>query len=64
MNIHNSPIHFGMIASNKGFVSAAQVMKALEMQMKEQASTGSHCRIGTLLLEKGAITLAQLDEVL
>jgi len=57
-------IHFGMIAIEKGFVTADQVLKALNKQLEEQAETGIHSWIGTILSEMGALTLAHLDEVI
>ena len=45
-------------------LSAKQVIKALELQVKEDLSEGNHSWIGTILLEQGFITLSQLDEVL
>ena len=64
MKIEKSQIHFGMVAIEKGFVTADQVLRVLDKQIEEDSSKGSHKWIGTLLLEEGAITSVQLEEVL
>ena len=64
MNIDKRQFRFGMIAIEKDYVTADQVMKALEEQIKEDQSNGSHSWIGTILLNHGLITQAQLDDVL
>jgi len=64
MDIDKRQFRFGMIAIEKGYVTADQVMKVLEEQMKEEQSTGSHSWIGTILMEHGLITQAQLDDIL
>ena len=64
MALNRSQYHFGMVAIDKGFVTACQVLHALEEQMQEQSSTGYASWIGTILLKHSAITFDQLDEVL
>jgi hypothetical protein len=64
MNIDKRQFRFGMVAIEKGYVTAEQVMKALEVQIKEDQSEGSHSWIGKILLDNGFITQAQLDDVL
>lgn len=64
MDTDKRQFHFGMIAIEKGYVTADQVMKALDEQIEEEQSTGSHSWIGTILLEHGWITLAQHDDIL
>ena len=53
-----------MLAIEKGYVKADQIMKALEEQINEDRSEGSHSWIGTILLNHGFITQTQLDEIL
>ena len=53
-----------MIAIEKGYVTAGQVLEALNRQIKEQSETGQYSKIGNLLSKMGAITLAQYDEVI
>ena len=64
MDINKSHIRFGMIAIDKGFATAKQVLMALEIQLEEDMSMGCHSWIGTILSEKGIITLAQLADIL
>lgn len=64
MNTEDNEMRFGIVAVEKGFVTADQVVNALEVQVKEDLSSGKHQRIGMILLEQGHITLQQVDEVL
>ena len=64
MNTEDKEMRFGIIAVEKGFVTAEQVVNALEVQVKEDLSSGKHQRIGMILLEQGHITLQQVNEVL
>ena len=64
MKIVHLDKRFGVIAVEKGFVTAEQVVDALKTQVEEDLSLGTHRLIGRILLEKQVITLSQLDEVL
>lgn len=64
MKIIHLDKRFGVIALEKGFVTAKQVVDALKTQVEEDLSLGTHRLIGRILLEKQIITLSQLDEVL
>lgn len=64
MNTEDNEMRFGIIAVEKGFVTAEQIVNALEIQVKEDLSSGKHQRIGMILLEQGYITLQQVNEVL
>ena len=57
---------FGRIAMEKGFVTQAQVMDALDAQMSDDNSliTRPHKLIGEILFEKGMMTLGQIESVL
>jgi len=55
---------FGIFAVEKGFVTADQVIEALKTQVMEDLEKGKHRLIGRILLEKGLITLSQIDSVL
>jgi hypothetical protein len=55
---------FGVLAVEKGFVRADQVIDALRIQVMEDIERGEHRLIGRILLEQGVITLSQIDEVL
>ncbi|MFC1839523.1 hypothetical protein ACFL1N_08080 [Thermodesulfobacteriota bacterium] len=64
MTTEDNEMRFGIIAVEKEFVTADQVVDALEIQVKEDLSSGKHQRIGMILLEQGHITLPQVNEVL
>ena len=63
MTIDNE-MRFGIIAINKGYVTPEQVIKALNIQVKEDISFGKHRKVGAILLEQGHITVKQIDAVL
>jgi hypothetical protein len=55
---------FGILAVEKGLITADQVIEALRIQVMEDIGKGSHRLIGLILLEQGLITLSQIEEVL
>jgi hypothetical protein len=55
---------FGVLAVEKGFITADQVIEALRIQVMEDLEKGKHRLIARILLEQGLITLSQIDEVL
>jgi hypothetical protein len=55
---------FGIVALEKGFVTAGQVVEAMRIQVLEDVECGKHRLIGRILLEQGILTLTQVDEVL
>lgn len=57
-------IRIGVLAVHKGYATAEQIIKALEIQVKEDLSIGKHRRIGVILLEEGVINITQLNEIL
>ena len=63
MDNNKENMRFGMLAVQKGFASSAQILDALEQQVKENFSTGKHRLIGEILLDLGAIDRTQLDEI-
>lgn len=52
-----------MVAVKMGFVTPEQVVKALEIQVTEDLSQGSHRRIGKILLDQRLIDQGQIDEI-
>jgi hypothetical protein len=60
----NNEVRFGKVAIDKGFITMAQMLNAIEIQVKENIAFGTHRKIGMILLEDGHITLDQIDEVL
>lgn len=55
---------FGVLAVEKGFITADQVIEALRIQVMEDIEKGRHRLIGRILLEQRLMTLPQIDEVL
>jgi hypothetical protein len=55
---------FGVLAVEKGFITADQVIEALKIQVMEDLEKGKHRLIARILLEQGLITLSRIDEVL
>lgn len=55
---------FGVVAIEKGFITAEQLIDAIKIQVKEDIEEGRHRLMGRILLEKGLLTIPQIDEVL
>jgi len=55
---------FGTIAVDKGFINEEQLVKALEIQAKENVMDGKHRLLGQIFVEEGLLTAAQVDEIL
>lgn len=55
---------FGVLAVEKGFVTADHVIEALKIQVIEDMQKGKHRLIGRIFLEQGLMTISQIDEVL
>ena len=55
---------FGILAVEKGFITADQVIEALRIQVMEDIEKGKHRLIGRILLEQGLITLSQIEALL
>jgi len=64
MEIDHLEKRFGVLAVEKRFITADQVVEALRIQVLEDIEWGGHRLIGRILLEKGQITLPQINEVL
>jgi len=64
MDTENIEIRFGTIAVEKGFVTAEQVIEAMNIQILEDMEKREHRLIGTILLDQGILTISQIDEVL
>jgi len=55
---------FGVIAIEKGYVSAEQFVEALKVQVMDDINKGKHRLIGRILLEQRIMTIEQIDTVL
>ncbi len=64
MDKENIEMRFGTIAVEKGFVTADQVIEAMNIQILEDIEKQEHRLIGSILLDQGIITISQIDEVL
>jgi hypothetical protein len=56
-------IRFGIVAIDKGFITAEQLIEALKIQVIGAIEQKEHKLIGTILLEMGLVTREQIDEV-
>ena len=57
-------LRFGVVAVEKGFVTPDQLFEALKVQVREDLEGEAHRLVGGILLEQGAITPEQKEEVL
>ena len=55
---------FGTIAVDKGYINQGQLIKALEIQAKENVLDGKHRLLGQIFVEEGLLTNTQVEEVL
>jgi len=55
---------FGVIAIEKGFITAEQLIHAIEEQIRDEIGQERHRLIGEILCENGYMTKPQCDEVL
>jgi len=55
---------FGTVAIEKGFITAMELLEAMRVQITEDIELKYHRPIGAILLDDGAITGQQLNEVL
>ena len=55
---------FGVIAIEKGYCTAEQVIEAMKIQVMEDVNNRKHRLIGRILLEQRVMTLEQINQVL
>ncbi|NLD37239.1 MAG: hypothetical protein GX654_10260 [Desulfatiglans sp.] len=55
---------FGIIAIEKGFITAENLIETLKIQVEEEIQYKTHRLIGEILLDKGYINPAQIQEIL
>jgi len=55
---------FGIIAIEKGYVTPDDLIEALRIQVQEDIGQEKHQRIGEILVTKGKMTDAQVEDVL
>ena len=57
-------VRFGMIAVEKKFITAHQLVEATTIQVREDVEGKPHRPVGVILADRGHITPSQIDEVL
>ena len=62
--IEHQEKRFGIIAIEKGYITAEQLIDALKVQVQEDIEHGSHRLIGEILLAQSSMTVGQIDRVL
>jgi hypothetical protein len=60
----NRELRFGVVPVEKGFITPDQLFEALKVQVREDLEKETHRLVGEILLEQGAMTPEQKDEVL
>ncbi|MCP4672824.1 MAG: hypothetical protein GY857_16125 [Desulfobacula sp.] len=64
MAIKDLDQRFGSIAVRKGYISSEQLIDALSIQATENVEDNTHRIIGTILREKGYLSIEQINEIL
>ena len=64
LKVDDSKKRFGAIAVEQGMITRDQLFEALKTQVEDNLEKGTHRLIGEILYQKGAMTLAQISEVL
>jgi len=55
---------FGVVATEKGFITSDELINALEIQVQEDVEFGYHRLIGEIFLDRGVMSEEQIAEVL
>ena len=55
---------FGNIAVELGLITYEQLLRAMNIQLAEEIGQEKHRLLGLILVELGALTMAQVDQVL
>ena len=55
---------FAVVAIEKGFINRDQLLEGVEIQIDEEIEEGVRRVIGAILVEKGYMTLSQVQETL
>ncbi len=64
MTIKDLDNRFGTTAIKLGFITSEQLIEALTVQVKENVNDGIHRLIGSILRDKGYMTVEQIEQVL
>ena len=55
---------FGIIAIEKGYITAENLIEALKTQIEEDLTLNDHRLIGEILMDMGCLSAEQIQEVL
>jgi hypothetical protein len=61
---YHSEKRFGVVAVQKGLITADQLFKALKVQVQDDLEKGNHRLLGEILFDQGVMTWTQVGEVL
>jgi len=64
METNHMEKRFGILAVEKGFITAQELIEALRVQVLDDIEKGKHRLLGRILLEQGLLTREQVEEVL
>jgi hypothetical protein len=64
METNHMEKRFGILAVEKGFITADELLEALRVQVLDDIEKGKHRLLGRILLEQGLLTREQVEEVL
>lgn len=64
METNHMEKRFGILAVEKGFITADELIEALRVQVLEDIEKGKHRLLGRILLEQGLLTREQIEDVL
>ncbi len=64
MSVENLDKRFGVMAIEKGYITAEQLIEAMKIQIKEDLEGPGHRLLGEILRQEGFMTTMQVDEVL
>ena len=54
---------FGLIAIEKGFITPADLITALTVQVQEDVEHGTHRQLGEILLDQDTMSANQIEKV-
>jgi hypothetical protein len=54
---------FGIIATEKGYITPDDLVEALAVQVREDVKYGTHRLVGEIFLDQDSMTVNQIEEV-
>ena len=55
---------FGLVAFERGFITAEQLVSAIAIQVQEDIEMGSHRLVGKIFVDQNIMSVKQIGEVL